>query len=143
MTTQEVQEVSKLLRTIEDFPEKGVIFRDITTVLKDKKGLQIVIKDFTEREQEQIKKGLSTAVLTDKEAAKKILALVPEEWIKAIPFLVRGHATTKTVQRIAKENPELYAVAKQEGELPEKEREELREIITGIFQQKMNKHNIK
>ena len=49
----------------------------------------------------------------------------------------------KTVQRIAKENPELYAVAKQEGELPEKEREELREIITGIFQQKMNKHNIK
>ena len=101
------------------------------------------IKDFTEREQEQIKKGLSTAVLTDKEAAKKILALVPEEWIKAIPFLVRGYATTKTVQRIAKENPELYAVAKQEGELPEKEREELREIITGIFQQKMNKHNIK
>ena len=101
------------------------------------------LKDFTEREQEQIKKGLSTAVLTDKEAAKKILALVPEEWIKASPFLVRGHATTKTVQRIAKENPELYAVAKQEGELPEKEREELREIITGIFQQKMNKHNIK
>ena len=91
------------------------------------------LKDFTEKEQEQIKKGLSTAVLTDKEAAKKILALVPEEWIKKIPFLVRGHATTKTVQRIAK----------QEGELPEKEREELREIITGIFQQKMNKHNIK
>jgi len=93
------------------------------------------LKDFTEKEQEQIKKGLSTAVLTDKEAAKKILALVPEEWIKTIPFLVRGH--------VAKENPELYAVAKQEGELPEKEREELREIITGIFQQKMNKHNIK
>ena len=101
------------------------------------------LKDFTEKEQEQIKKGLSTAVLTDKEAAKKILALVPEEWIKKNPFLVRGHATTKTVQRIAKENPEIYAVAKQEGELPEKEREELREIITGIFQQKMNKHNIK
>ena len=37
------------------------------------------LKDFTEREQEQIQKGLSTAVLTDKEAAKKILALVPEE----------------------------------------------------------------
>ena len=60
------------------------------------------LKDFTEKEQEQIKKGLSTAVLTDKEAAKKILALVPEEWIKTIPFLVRGHATTKTVQRMQK-----------------------------------------
>ena len=46
------------------------------------------LKDFTEKEQEQIKKGLSTAVLTDKEAAKKILALVPEEWIKTIPFLL-------------------------------------------------------
>ena len=49
----------------------------------------------------------------------------------------------KLFKRIAKENPELYAVAKRKGELPEKEREELREIITGIFQQKMNKHNIK
>ena len=66
-----------------------------------------------------------------------------DDFTQFFAFLVRGHATTKTVQRIAKENPELYAVAKQEGELPEKEREELREIITGIFQQKMNKHNIK
>jgi hypothetical protein len=39
--------------------------------------------------------------------------------------------------------PELYAVAKKPGELPEKEREELRGIITGIFKEKMNKHNIK
>lgn len=51
-------------------------------------------------------------MMTDEKAAKEILALVPEEWIKTIPFLVRGHATTKTVQRIAKENPELYAVDK-------------------------------
>ena len=54
------------------------------------------LKDFTEKEQEQIKKGLSTAELTDKEAAKKILALVPEEWIKTFPFLVSVHSTTKT-----------------------------------------------
>ena len=75
-------------------------------------------------------------MLTDKEAAKKILALVPEEWIKGNSVLSQRSCDNKTVQRIAKENPELYAVAKQEGELPEKEREELREIITGIFQQK-------
>lgn len=48
------------------------------------------LKDFTEKEQEQIKEGLSTAVISDKEAAKKILALVPQEWLKRIPFLVRG-----------------------------------------------------
>ena len=73
------------------------------------------IKDFTEHEQKQINEGLTTSVITDKEAAKKILELVPSEWIKKIPFLVRAHATTRTVARVAKQYPELYAVAKQEG----------------------------
>lgn len=75
------------------------------------------LQDFTEKEQAQIKEGLSTAMLTDKEAAKKILALVPEAWIKKIPFFVRGHATTKTVEKIAHEHPDLYAVAKQAGDI--------------------------
>jgi mitochondrial fission protein ELM1 len=101
------------------------------------------INDFTTSEQKQINAGLSTAEITDKEAADKILALVPQDWIKKIPFFVRKHATTKTIERIAHQYPELYAVAKKPGELPEKEREELRGIITGIFKEKMAKHNIK
>lgn len=101
------------------------------------------LKDFTETEQKQIEKGLSTAEISDKEASKKLLALVPQEWIKRIPFFVRGHATTKTVERVAKQYPELYAVAKRQGDIPEKESEELREIMTGIFEEKMNKHKIK
>lgn len=101
------------------------------------------LKDFTEKEQKQIKAGLSTAEISDKKAADKILALVPEEWIKKIPFFVRNHATTKTIEKIANQYPELYAAAKQEGELPEKEREELREIITGIFKERMEKHKIR
>lgn len=101
------------------------------------------LKDFSERDQKQIKAGLSTAEVSDKEAADKILALVPEEWIKKIPFFVRNHATTKTIEKIANQYPELYAVAKKEGDLPEKEREELREIITGIFKQRMEKHDIR
>lgn len=56
---------------------------------------------------------------------------------------MRAHATTRTVARVAKQYPELYAVAKQEGPLPEKEKEELREIMTNIFAEKMNKHKIK
>ena len=72
------------------------------------------LKDFTEQEQKQIEKGLRTAEISDKEAAKKLLALVPQEWIKRIPFFVRGHATTKTVERVAKQYPELYAVAKRQ-----------------------------
>ena len=49
MTKEEIKEVSSLMRSIEDFPEKGIIFRDITTILKDKRGLKLVIDDFTER----------------------------------------------------------------------------------------------
>lgn len=100
------------------------------------------LKDFTEKEQSQIKAGLSEAIISDKDAAKKILALMPEEWIKRIPFFVRGHAITKTIERIEKQFPELYAVAKKEGELPMQEREELRKIITDIFEEKMKKHKM-
>ena len=46
------------------------------------------LKDFTEKE--QIKQGLSTAEISDKEVAKKLLALVPQEWIKRIPSLSGG-----------------------------------------------------
>ena len=101
------------------------------------------LKDFTEKEQEMIRLGLSTSEISDKETSTKILGLVPQEWIKRIPFFVRKHATTWTIQRISIEHPELYAVAKRSGEIPEKEREELRQIITDIFQEKMNKHKIK
>ena len=55
------------------------------------------LKDFTEKEQKEVREGLSTAEISDKEAADKILALVPEEWIKKIPFFVRKHATNFAV----------------------------------------------
>jgi hypothetical protein len=101
------------------------------------------LNEFSENDREQINKGLSTAEVSDKQAADKILSLLPEGWIEKIPFFVRKHSTTKTIERIAEQYPELYAVAKREGELPEKEREELRKIITDIFSEKMEKHNIK
>lgn len=101
------------------------------------------LKDFKENEQKQIKEGLSTAEITDKEAAKKLLDLVPPEWIKKIPFFVRGHATTKTVEKVAKEHPELYVIAKKEGPLPEQEKAALQKIMMDIFEEKMNKHRIK
>lgn len=101
------------------------------------------LADFTDKEQEEIKSGLSTAEISDKEAGDKILALLPDGWIKKIPFFVRKHSTTKTIERIANDYPELFALAKKEGELPEKEREELRKIITDIFREKMEKHKIK
>ena len=101
------------------------------------------LEDFTVQEQEQIKKGLTFSVISDKETEDRILSLVPEELMKKIPFFVRKHANTRTVKRISVEYPELYAAAQQEGEWPEKEKEELRKVITNIFQEKMNKHSIR
>ena len=101
------------------------------------------LEHFTEQEQEQIKKGLTFSVISDKETAERILSLVPHELMNKIPFFVRKHANTRTVKRISVEYPELYAAAQQEGEWPEKEKEELRKVITDIFQEKMNKHKIK
>ncbi len=49
MKQEEKQKVQDLIRTIADFPEPGILFRDITTALKDKEGLQLIIKDFTDR----------------------------------------------------------------------------------------------
>ena len=44
-----------------------------------------------------------------KTADEKILALVNPEYIKRIPFFVRGHATSKSCEYIAQKHPELYA----------------------------------
>lgn len=39
----------KLIRTIPDFPKEGILFRDITTVLKDPEGLQNSINEMSEK----------------------------------------------------------------------------------------------
>ena len=62
MKIEEKEKIEKLIRSVKDFPEKGVIFRDITTALKDKEGLEIVIKDFTDR---YIDKGIDYVVGAD------------------------------------------------------------------------------
>ena len=34
MKIEEKEKIEKLIRSVEDFPEKGVVFRDITTAFK-------------------------------------------------------------------------------------------------------------
>jgi adenine phosphoribosyltransferase len=41
---QHVQDLEDLIRTIPDYPKPGIMFRDITTLLADAKGLKKVIK---------------------------------------------------------------------------------------------------
>lgn len=40
MKERDVMDLKELIRTIPDFPEKGILFRDITTLLKEPEGLQ-------------------------------------------------------------------------------------------------------
>jgi len=41
---QQVQDLQDLIRTIPDYPKPGIMFRDITTLLADAKGLKKAIK---------------------------------------------------------------------------------------------------
>jgi hypothetical protein len=100
------------------------------------------LKDFTLEEQLEIKKGLPTANLSDKDATKKILSLVPKEWVDRIPFFIRKHAISKTIEKIKNENSELYEIAKLPGDFPSEAKEELRVIVNRIFEEKMKKHKI-
>ena len=43
------EKIKSLIRTIADFPKPGVQFRDITTLLKDAEGFQMVIDAFAAR----------------------------------------------------------------------------------------------
>lgn len=49
--------IKSRIRTIEHHPKPGIMFRDITTLLKDPMGLQLLIREFSTRYQsEQIDK---------------------------------------------------------------------------------------
>jgi len=41
--------IKSKIRTIPDWPKKGIMFRDITTLLKDPEGLKEVVRQFLER----------------------------------------------------------------------------------------------
>jgi len=43
MTTISIDDVKNKIRAIQDFPKKGIIFRDITTGLKDAQTLKVMI----------------------------------------------------------------------------------------------------
>ncbi|MDO5304305.1 MAG: adenine phosphoribosyltransferase, partial [bacterium] len=42
-TANTVETVRALIRDIQDFPKKGILFKDITTALRDKDGYKAII----------------------------------------------------------------------------------------------------
>lgn len=49
MTNNSVDFVKSLVRDVQDFPKKGILFKDITTVLKDKEGFKAIIDFIKEK----------------------------------------------------------------------------------------------
>ena len=43
-----MEDIKKLIRSIPNFPKEGIIFRDITTLIKDKDGLKLLIEKLIE-----------------------------------------------------------------------------------------------
>ena len=43
MATQTIDDVKSKIRDIKDFPKEGIIFRDITTALKDAETLRVIV----------------------------------------------------------------------------------------------------
>ena len=41
--------IKSKIRTVENYPKKGIMFRDITTLIKDPVGLRLVIDNLTQR----------------------------------------------------------------------------------------------
>jgi len=41
--------IKNLIRTIPDYPKPGIMFRDVTTLIKDPIGLSLVVQEFCER----------------------------------------------------------------------------------------------
>ena len=44
--------VADYIRTIPDFPEKGIMFRDVTSVLQDGEGLHLAIDEMQKKVRE-------------------------------------------------------------------------------------------
>jgi adenine phosphoribosyltransferase len=46
--------IKSKIRTIPDYPKKGIMFRDITTLIKDPVGFRLIIDSFTQRYTEMV-----------------------------------------------------------------------------------------
>ena len=54
-----IEDLKKLVRDVPDFPQKGILFKDITTMLKDSEGLRTAAQLLSEK---YIDKGITKVV---------------------------------------------------------------------------------
>jgi len=91
----ECEEIKRKIRTIPDFPKPGVLFRDITTLLKDKEGMRKVIEILFNRYKDE-----KIDIVAGIEARGFIIAGILAEKLDAgfVPIRKKGKLPFETMQ---------------------------------------------
>ncbi len=90
--------IKDLIRTVPDYPKKNIMFRDITTLIKDAVGFRLVIDEFTRR---YIKGDIQFDTIVGIESRGFIIggALSYALGKGFIPIRKKGKLPAKTVQQ--------------------------------------------
>lgn len=92
-----MENIKKKIRTIPHFPKKGVMFRDITTLLQDNQGLRDVVEVFTSRY-----KNAMIDIVASIEARGFILGGIVAYQLGAgfVPIRKKGKLPYKTMKQV-------------------------------------------
>ena len=90
-----MEHIKKKIRTIPHWPKQGVMFRDITTLLKDPEGLKDTIKCFVDRY-----KGKKIDIVAGIEARGFILGgvIAHELGVGFVPIRKKGKLPAETIE---------------------------------------------
>lgn len=89
-------DIKNLIRTIENYPKPGILFRDVTTLLKDPKGFQKVIQTFVEKYQNQ---GITQIVGIEARGFILGAALASHLQIGFVPLRKKGKLPGQTLSQ--------------------------------------------
>ena len=76
-----MKKIEDYIRSVPDFPKKGIMFRDITSALQDKEGLKLTIDSM-----ERIIKDMEPTVIAGAEARGFLLGM-PVAYNLSLPFV--------------------------------------------------------
>lgn len=88
-------DIKSLIRDVPDFPKKGIIFKDITPVLKNPKAFQHIIRQMAERYQ---KRKIDTIVAMESRGFILGGALATHMGVAFVPVRKPGKLPWKTLQ---------------------------------------------
>lgn len=91
-----MKKVEDYVRSIPDFPEKGIIFRDVTSVLQDAEGLQLAVDEMA-----KLLEGVDCDVIAGTESRGFIFGM-PLAYLLKKPFVLVRKAGKLPCETISK-----------------------------------------